>query len=184
MARKVTTVTHIDGTVSKRASVTRTYSHAVEVTTNQREVATNLLAAALRDDDEVARLFTISFPLTTREERKPWGRNGETRVTFYAVAPEGRGDDVYLGADVIRADGTVDETYHTATDFLAELKADVTRYVDSAVRNRAYADMLNEGPELTYTIVRWSSSAVNAEKGSHEWLGRGYAAVKVVEVDA
>jgi hypothetical protein len=180
---RTTTVTHPDGTVSKRKSANALYAFAVEVTTDQRKVAANQRQEAEEARLNAARARAAADLGKIVEETRPWMRD-MTRLTYYLMAPGG--EKVYAGAATVYADGTI----HRDTKNNGEegdspveyVRNSAERYDAMAVHYDEMAVALDAGPALAYGVVRWSRTQVLAEKGANEF--RHYAQVRIVAVDA
>lgn len=146
-----TTVTHPDNTVSKRTSKTRTYTHAVVVATSRealvrraQESSDNYLAqAAEYVHNAETGVYTV-----------------ESRVSFMdSVRNIAKIGDTYAGCN-----------YDGPAPTEAEARENVMEYADHAQRNSdhyaAQAVKHAAGPEVIYSVVRWSSRLDLAEKAA------------------
>ncbi|HMM95387.1 hypothetical protein [Phycicoccus sp.] len=150
-------VTLPDGTVEKRNSKTRTYTHAVVYEQDNAKAAQSLReqAAAQRAKGEDLRKKADTGKIT--ETRRPWGGGAE-----YV--------DVYVGGEYV-AGGPIGSNlpdFERPTD--DELRAKLRGYADGrdreAERLDAKADRLDAGPDKSYSVLRWSGSEQNARSGS------------------
>jgi hypothetical protein len=176
MARKFT-VTHTDGTVSRRSSARAEYAFAVEVKSDMREEASALRDNAKARDEHAAKCDAAALLGEVTEESRPWSRGatytevsvgGEWAGSYVTAGPEGGWERARLTDDAYRAE--------------VARKAEEAR--ENAAAYRAKADALDAGPEFTYGVYRWSRTAALAEKGAREvtWL-KGRSSVRVVPVD-
>jgi hypothetical protein len=169
MARKFT-VTHTDGTVSRRSSARAEYAFAVEVKTDERDHAAHLRARAAEVSARQAEVLVAAQGDIT-EERKPWPFGGEY-VTLKV------GGEFATAYPTERDERPSDEAIRAA---LLDQAAQMTKNIDGL---RAQADRLDAGPEFTYGVYRWSRTEALAAKGAKEvtWL-TGRSSVRVVPVD-
>lgn len=160
-------VTHPDGTISKRNSKTRDYTHAVVFEQDNRKHAAYLRKQADRDRARAAEVRKAADgPIT--EERSSGGS-----TTMY-VGGE------YAGWVAPGADRPSDE------DLRAKVRADADDHDANALAKDQEIEELENGPETSYNVVRWSGSADNAlkAKNSNDWADmRRYGRMVVVEVD-
>ena len=165
------TVTHPDATVSTRSSVRATYTHAVVLGSPRgvKIAAAESSLVAFRSDLE--RLQEALETGAVTEERRPWSFGGEY-VTHYVGGEYATGYPEERGLktdDEVRA--LLAEQIDAKRAFLPRIEAGLTEALAA--------------PEVTYSVLRWSSSAANAAKGLREF--RSYAAsghsLTVVEVD-
>jgi len=186
MSRK-TTVTHPDGTVSKRTSQNAIYAFAVETTVDRWEEAGQLRRLADENDVEAERLRTAFSADDVIEESRPWMYGG-TRVNVTLRAHDG-GKNKWIGAYMLDENGVVKnrEGNEDAANESEWRAAKIAEYIVAehryAAQNRERAATLDAGPQFTYHIARWSRSAALAEKGSNEFRNSRYANVRVVPVD-
>jgi hypothetical protein len=168
---KTTTVTHPDGTVSKRTSESRTYTHAVVISrTRESLVADEMSNAAAAD--ERARIAAAAVGGEVTEESRSW--SGGLRYITLFLGGE------YAGAHVSDKPRPSDE----------ELREGMRKRVkESEARAQEYRDKaakLGRGPAMQYGVLRWSSradlahSAVSGEFGR---LVRPGVTVEAVTVD-
>jgi hypothetical protein len=189
-ATKKTTVTHADGTVSKRSSKTRVYTHAVEISPAPAEkLAANLLrkaqeatarAAQLRKaaDEGQVRIAPRGFRISNDYISYQATLAGTDRYIYTYCSADGRTEDVLNGREIVPVVGyLVDSARHA-----------VGQHEETAAKLTAQAaEVLADGkPVGEYRIVRWSSSAVLAGKALSEfdaYVAAG-CTVRVVPVDA
>jgi hypothetical protein len=170
MARNITTVTHADGTVSRRTSASAIYAFAVEVKRDRRHEALCLRESADAADARAARFDALAETGAVTETRKPWAFGGEY-VTLY------------VGGEF--ATSFVSDRDERPSD--EDARAKVRAYADGARKHAATlrdrAATLDAGPEFTYGIYRWSRTAALAEKGLREVVLHGRGEARVVPVD-
>lgn len=195
-AARKTTVTHADGTVSTRASKTRTYSHAVEVgPAPAATYAARLTAEANRYEAEAAALrAAIASPQVVLRDR------GLHSVSdYYAPDPMVAYEATLVGSKRISAwSNREGKTTRLASegggieDVVNELvrraEGQVKWYESEAAKTHAEAfEILAKGePVGGYGVVRWSSRADLAARAISEFdylVQKGHT-VRVVEVDA
>ena len=172
MSRRITTVTHPDGTVSKRTSARATYGFALEVKWDKRAEGAEKRQAATqwKADSESMTEAVANGEIT--EQRRPWS-GGREYVDLYI-------NGHYATAYVTDRERPTDDA----------IRAALAEYAEHAFENAtAYNRLATEcetGPEFTYYVTRWSRTADLAEKGRNETrlIGRSTARVVPVEVKA
>lgn len=190
MSANLTTVTHADGSVSKRKSKTMTYTHAIEVgpapaealakSNERRATDFDMKAAKLREAASAGK-----FIIRNRGFSGPV----EELVSHEAKLP---GTDIYT---LCSADGRT-ESYRDGTKTVVKVGGylregainSAEHYEEQAAKLRAEAVEIREAgkPVGGYGVVRWSSSAMLATKALSSfkhYSDQGYA-VRVVPVDA
>lgn len=197
MAARKTTVTHADGTVSKRSSQARTYSHAVEVGPATAEAAAaGKTRAAERYEADAATLNAAAdagkVVITDRHLSYSDGSLHSHQAVLTGTKNAKGNHTVYTWCS---ADGRTrsyrgdEETVEPVADYLVESARQVaTRYEQNAAKLRAEAaEILAAGkPYGEYHVVRWSSRPDLAHKALTEFdylTVQGYP-VRVVPVDA
>ncbi len=176
-----TTVTHPDGTVSKRSSVRAVYAFAVETTTDQRAAAEGDRKAAAEAEAEAVRLLTAFSPDDIIEEHRLFGGYGgqaKSDMVSVSLRAHDGGKDHWLRHYVIRPDGTIEDPI----DVHAEIQKDLANYASNVAQRRATAARLDAGPAVKYGVARWSRTQALAEKGANEYRGY-FANIRVVPVD-
>jgi hypothetical protein len=169
------TITHPDGNKSTRNSKTRVYTHGVVVTANEHKRVVKLRTEAQQRREQAAAYRADAGEMLVEDQA--WSR-GATWRKYSLENPTG-GEPLYLGNDIIEADGTVQEPVFNRETASAEHAALEAERADALDRN---ADQLAAGPELTYSVWRWSSDAAAAAKYAAQLAGKGFAAT-VVPVD-
>lgn len=177
-----TTVTHADGSVSKRSSVRATYTHAVVVSRTAASIAAKHRA-------EAAKCLTAAaeYDVAAQGEilRKQDGKPGSWLGVRTTVTVGG------TYADSTFADGEGGRSSERAPLTDEQARAAVQAYGDNA-RERATqseerAAKAEAGPAVTYAVLRWSSRADLAQKaaaGEFAGLRTEGVEVYVVPVDA
>jgi hypothetical protein len=188
--KRLTTVTHPDGTVSRRTSETRTYTHAVAVGPAPAEAmaayldrrATELEAAAA-----VLREAAATAKVTIRDR----GLGGNSRDLITHVAKLA-GTEVYTWCS---ADGRT-ESHRTETTEVVEVGPYVRESARSGAewREKEAANLLSRAAEIRaagapvgeWGVVRWSSRAdlAQAALSTFDHLAAQGSPVQVVPVDA
>lgn len=150
MAGNKTTVTHPDGTVSKRTSKTRSYTHAVVLEQTRDYLVDQALTTAAVHDRAAEAFVKAAASGDITEERRDW-TGGRTYISLY------------LGGKF--ADSYVDDRPRPSDD---ELRA---KHLKRAAEQRAGAEKYRKlaathaaGPEAVYGVLRWSSRADLAHK--------------------
>lgn len=177
MASRVTTVSHPDGTVSKRTSARATYTHAAVVKTDEREQAEHYRALAAAAEAEAQRQDAAALLGKVTEESRPWSRG----ATYHDVYVGGQWAGSYVTAG---PEGGWDKERLTDDEYRAAVARSAESSRESAAQYRATADAKDAGPEFTYGVYRWSRNAALAAKGAAEvnWL-KGRSTVTVERVD-
>lgn len=200
MAR-TTIVTHPDGTISKRTSKSRTYSHAVEVSPADPKILADYLTLEARNANaHAAKLDEAAESATCTRKARGWSnpdtdydgkpsysgfvaRLGNTEVTWYCnsqnMAQVLAGDDSDETWAIVPVDGYLREQAR------AQAKGERERADDL----RELAKAIRAGGEVparygnAYGVLRWSSRADLAAKGLTEFegLARYGCTLRVVE---
>jgi hypothetical protein len=172
--KRTTTVTHPDGTASKRTSQRAEYRFAVVVETDQRHEAEALRSFAEGRAAEAWSMLRAAETLPIDEIVTPLvGR------PYHRFHIGGHYAGAYHEGSQVRP--TPEEIRHRLMD-------DAERLRQYATTLREQADALDAGPEITYSVYRWSRSADLAEKGRLEIVdslgGRSRAYVVPVDEEA
>lgn len=184
MAR-TTTVTHPDGTVSKRTSKSRAYTHAVvHVETRAHRVADARadLARAQEQVTKYAAMLADGVVANGERDLRPAGAFLGSRQ-FLTMA--GQYASSYFFDDSIP--GKTEAEQRPSDEAVI---AGVQEWHDKAVayvaRAEAAVAKAEASPEVTYGVVRWSSRADLAVKAVAEFerLAVHGSRLDVVEVDA
>lgn len=189
-ATRKTSVTHADGTVSKRASKTRTYSHAVEVTPapaasyaaylTQLAAEATAKAASLRAAAEAASVAITSRGWSTGDpyySHQATLRGTNRQVYTWCSADGQRVDVLADGKPVVSAK---DSLVADALSGAQRAEQDAERFTARAAAVLAAGEPVGE-----YKVVRWSSRADLAVKALSEferYTDWGHT-VRVVPVD-
>lgn len=187
-------MTHADGTVSKRGSKTRAYSHAVEVApAAATDYAAYLAARAKAAEAEAATLWAAADKGSVSVRSRGFSTRDDLVSHQATLLGTGGRVDTWCSADGRTKDFSADFTVQdrpvvAVTEYLirwarqaAEAEqAQAARYAAEA------ADVLAAGtPVGAYGVVRWSSSAALATKALAEFeylTARGHQ-IRVVPVD-
>lgn len=189
MTARTTTVTHPDGTVSKRTSSTRIYEYAIEVgpapaettaASKERE-ADQLTARAenLRDAADTGRITIADRQL---------GPNCSELITHVARLAY---TNLYTWCS---ADGRTERGHgETLTvvgvrEYLATAARDSAAWLEESaakLRNEAAAIRADGKPVGDYGVLRWSASYANAAKAlpSFDYYAKQGYTLRVVPVD-
>jgi hypothetical protein len=170
-AKRTTKVTHPDGTVSTRTSVTKVYAFAIEVEEDMHQTA-------YAKEDHWASLVDsrrrFKAAAAAPELRKVPDR-GMTHI--YLVDPEAvedEGKGFYLGHE----GGYGNVVFHEA-ECIATTARDIQARIDSVAKE---IDALLSGPQIHYGVVRWSERADSATNALAEFQrNAGYRKYRVVE---
>lgn len=166
-----TKVTHPDGTVSKRTSQNRTYTHAVVMSQTRESLIADALAYAAKFDElAAADLAAVDGEITT--ESRDWSGG----LTYYSL---------YVGGEYAAAHVS-DQPRPSDDDLRAKLRKGAASQSARADEYRARAAKLADSPTVVYGVLRWSSRADLAHKaatGEFGGLVRDGVAVYVQPVD-
>jgi hypothetical protein len=188
--KRFTTVTHPDGTVSRRGSETMTYTHAVEVGPAPAEAMAAYLerqAAKSTADATALREAAASAKVTIRSR----GLGGDPRDLVSHVAKLA-GTEVYTWCS---PDGRT-ESHRTETTQVVEVGQYLRESAISSAeaREESAAKLLGQAAEIRaagvpvdgWGVVRWSTRADLAHKATKEFdhLAAQGRPVRVVPVDA
>lgn len=175
MARKIFTVTHADGTVSKRTSESRTYTHAVEVGTRRSTTVAREEAAVAEMRQRVATLEAALADGTMTRAERPWWGGTETYVTV-SIGGE------YAGAwvETLEGEPKKPEEVLDVEAAKASIASRIEQERHTLARYEDRARLAERGPEIAWTVLSWSSSAALAEKASRS---ARHDVVRVVAVD-
>lgn len=178
--KATTTVTHPDNTVSKRNSVSKTYTHAIEVADDNHVEAARLLADAERYEAEAAQYGRALADGHVVIRAKRWAFGG--RYLTFALIDTETGAELYAGAHIVTDEGVI-ESHRKEADVPTEAADAIRGLTASAARDRAQAAKLAAGPQISYGVVRWSQTerAAVAALASFNQAGR---VARVVAVDA
>lgn len=168
MAR-TTIVRHPDGTVSKRTSKSRVYSHAVVIEKTAEARAVEQEHAAAIDDAHVARYETAATGAITEDRRPAWA--GGESVSLYVGG-------VYAGYyNTAREERPSDEVLRKVVeDYAANARKRAATYRARAAQERAGT--------TSFSVLRWSSRedlARKAAEGEFARMVREGVKVYVVE---
>lgn len=182
MNRK-TIVTHPDGTTSTRSSKTRFYEWAVEAKTNKHLVAGDRAKYVEKLRAESAAFAEAVADGKFIKKSKPWSTGG-TYTDFYVVHPK-TGEEFWLGAESRNANGELN-TWDKGYDRAEAVTKHVEEYTVRIKRAQQEIEDLLAGPEITYSIARWSERRDSAEKAlnSFQWAHTTFRVVKAEEVPA
>lgn len=173
MARSIFTVTHPDGTTSTRTSQRATYTHAVVLA---RPRAGRVTAAQQAVDTVREQTATLEEDLTNgkrTETSKPWVYGGE-----YVT--------IHLGSTFATSYITPRDERPTDEQVRDAVKAHIENRRRSLAEHEAFLTAQEEGPEVEYTVMRWSSRADLANKALAEFqrnAARYGGTLTVVPVD-
>lgn len=190
------TVTHPDGTVSKRTSKTMIYTHAIQVSPADPYILAEHLRQAATTADRMASKLTDAADVGTITIRSR-GFNGGDRDDLHSHQATLLGTDskVYTWCSRDGMTKTYPNPYpaeavlvHVDIALRADARKQATSYAESATKLRAEADaILAAGaPVGTWTVERWSTRQDLALKavGSFRYLQERGHRVTVVAVDA
>jgi hypothetical protein len=199
MSKRITTVTHPDGTTSTRSSASATYTHAVVVGPLIPEVAAayqTARAARLRESADILDAAADAGRVTIRDRRigGNYGPDWAHAAEAYLMGSKTPANGGYLMNVRCTLDGRTTDYDAADRALVPVVPVVIASARDEAVRLRVVADECDEraaryaaGLDLGgYGVARWSSRrdlAVKAVAG--EFAGRVAAghAVTVVEVD-
>jgi hypothetical protein len=188
MAANTTTVTHADGTVSKRTSKTRSYTHAIEASpAPAADYAAYLVAQAVKHRDTAATLRAAAdAPQVSIRHRGL--RTADDLVSHTATLA---GTDIYTlsnAAGQTRNLSTRGGGIISAVDYLTTSARENARDYErrAGELDSEAAEVLAKGePVFGYGVLRWSSRRDLAEKALKEFehaTAMG-CTVRVVPVD-
>lgn len=177
MARKITTVTHPDGTVSRRTSERADYQFAVVVTEAAETLALEEDARADLCRAEAEALQAALADGTVTTTTRPWSGGG-------AYVDVSIGGAWAAGGVDCPAEG---KAAPTEAEALAKLAEQITSRLANAAWHDERAAAHRAGAPTRYRVVRWSARAANAyqaARGEFGTLNRPGCSVDVVGVDA
>ncbi len=200
---RTTTVTHPDGTTSKRTSKSRTYSHAIEVgPVDPATVAARFEEFAVEADAKAAKVEeALRFPdvvLRSRGFQRAQrgvdeGYDGKPVFHNFVAALKGTDGEIYTWAN---SRGVVQHGYPEVVEepaltyLVRSAEGQAARHREAAEGYRTKAAALRSGDlspltvsDRSWGIVRWSSSRTLATKalGSFDHFRASGCVVRVVE---
>jgi hypothetical protein len=167
----VTTITHPDGTVSKRKSESRIYTHGVVICRSRESLVEDELAtAALYDGHAATAERAVGGEIT--ESRSSWSGGLE----YISLKLDGQYAESYVS----------DRERPTDEELRDGMRKRVAENEARAAKCRDRAEELRRGPAADYGVLRWSSRADLAHKaasGEYGSLVRPGVSIAVVPVD-
>jgi hypothetical protein len=195
MAGNTTTVTHPDGTVSKRTSKTREYTHAIQVSPADPYIlAEHFRREAVKADRMAAKLRDAADVGTITIRSRGFAQDGDSLHSHVATLL-GTDREIYTWCSKDGQMNTYPEPYPAGAVVVPAdqgLRANARRQADaytaSAVKLREQADatLAAGAPVGAWTVERWSSRQDLAMKalGTFAYLTERGHQVRVVPVDA
>ncbi|WBQ03829.1 hypothetical protein [Kribbella sp. CA-293567] len=178
--KATTTVTHPDGTVSKRNSVSKVYTHAIEVADDNHMEAAELARLAERREAEAEQYSRALAEghVVIRAER--WAFGG--RRLKFALIDTATDAELYAGAHIVTDEGVL-ATNSKEADVPSSAAHTIESLTADAARLRKQAAKLAAGPQTSYGVVRWSQTERSAVAALASFNRAGRVA-RVVPVDA
>jgi hypothetical protein len=171
-AGRETTVTLPDGTVAKRTSKTKEYTHAVVATTDLHATAARMRREADRVDEFLTALK--AWQAAGADPRKLTRKRGSVSSygQHYSLYVPGFEDQMPL-PDQFDTTGHPSETPEKMRESWEKYGPNYVAQaaVENAAKLRKQADELAAGPQFGYNVWRWSQSATNAFKAIGEFTG-------------
>lgn len=195
MAGNITTVTHPDGTVSKRTSKTRTYTHAIQVSpADPRILAASMLRQADLNAAQAAKLRAAADAGVVFIKSRGFADSRPDSLHSHQAILKGTNREIFTWCSATGQTDTFPQPWPAPSvvgNVEQSLRADARKQADGldagAVSLRAdAADILKAGvPVGSWSVERWSSRWDLADKalGTFAYLAERGHQVTVVPVD-
>lgn len=195
-SKNTTTVTHPDGTVSKRTSKTREYTHAIQVSpADPRILAAYMLREADQSDAKAAKLRAAADAGQVVVRSRGFGKEDADNFHSHQAILKGTDRVVFTWCSAAGQTESWPDRWPAPAvivpvkEYLTEsARTSAASFEAAAVRLRAEAaDILKAGvPVGSWTVERWSSRWDLADKArsTFAYLAERGHQVRVVAVDA